>query len=100
MFDGQSDAVDYQLIKLYQKEKPSDNADTPDNSAKYLRFAAVFVHDHCTAAARGLMNLLRGLNVQCLVWAFGVVKGKVLRQTHQQLPQRGVSVEVHVFVLG
>jgi len=46
-------------------------------------FAQVFVHDHRTAAARGLVNFLRGLIAQGLVWAFGVVKGKVFRQTYQ-----------------
>jgi hypothetical protein len=61
-------------------------------------FAPIFVHDHRTDGARGLLNLLWDLIAQGLVWAFGVVKVKVFRQTYQQLDHRGVAVEVHVFV--
>jgi patatin-like phospholipase/acyl hydrolase len=44
MFDGQSDAVDYQLHKLYEKDKPSENADAIDNAAKYLRLQTDLQH--------------------------------------------------------
>ncbi len=33
-------------------------------------FAPVFVHDHRTTGARGLLNLLWDLIAQGLVWAF------------------------------
>jgi patatin-like phospholipase/acyl hydrolase len=37
MFDGQSDAVDYQLHKLYEKGKTSNLVDAPGPYHKYLR---------------------------------------------------------------
>ena len=59
----------------------------------------VFVHDQRPATAGAGVHRIRRLVLQPLVRAFAVVKGEVLGEADQQLPHRGVAVEVHVLVL-
>ena len=59
----------------------------------------VFVHDHGTAAFSALVHHVGRPVGQPLVRALAVVKDKVFRQAEQQLFHRGVSIDVHVFVL-